>query len=163
MRFKQSTVTCLVLLHLFSVAAFIWTDLPAHVPSKLNAALLLYKNLSGTFRDFTFFAPAVGSDFKAAFLLEDSDHRTRVINFVTNNREADFRYRCLISSGMRNEAGRDLFAQSWAALLLGSNPDAEKVTVAVKRFSLPTMADYRQGKRPQWQMIYVGEFIRQDK
>jgi hypothetical protein len=163
MSLKQRAATCLMLLHLLSVAAFIWTDLPERAPAKLSAALVLYKNVSGSFRDYTFFAPSVGSDYKAAFLLEDANRRSRVVNFLTNNPEADFRYRCIISSGMRSEAGRDLFAQSWAALVLGGNPDASKVTVAVKRYSLPTMEAYRQGQRPQWQMVYVGEFMRRNE
>lgn len=160
MRAKKIAATALVLLHLLSVAAFLWTDFTRRSTGGVAAAVHLYNNVSGAFRDYTYFAPSVASDMKAAFLLEDAAGRAWVMNFATEDREADFRYKCIINVSMRNEWGRDLFAQSWAATLLGSEPAAERVTVMVGRHDLPTMADYRRGRRPQWLTIYAGEFAR---
>lgn len=160
MRPRQIFITCLVLLHLLAVAAFIWTDFGSS-PGSLGAALRTYRNVSGIFRDYTFFAPAVGSDYKAAFLLEDAGGGgARLVDFYSDSREINFRYRCLIGAGMRNVDAQDLYARSWAALLLGSDPAAGKVTVMTRMYALPTMAEYRRGRRPEWKTIYAGEFIR---
>jgi len=162
MRLKKVLGTSLVLLHLLLVAAFIWVGLPARVPGKLGKALRTYNNLSGSFRDYTYFAPAVGDGYKAAFILEDEHGQAQVIDFLSANKEVDFRYQCLITVGMQHEELRDVFAQSWAALLLGSHPEARKVTVMAKRNHLPTMSQYRQGQRPIWVTVYAGEFVRRE-
>ncbi len=162
MRPKEIFITFLVLLHLSSVVIFIWADWPERSPRELNVALRTYQNLSGTFRDYAFFAPRVGNDIKAGFLLEDSTGSSRLVNFLADNREVNFRYNCIILACMRDIRGRDLFAQSWSALMLGANPDANKATVMVKEFSMPPMEEYRQGKRPRWELLYVGEFTRRD-
>jgi hypothetical protein len=140
------------------VTLFIWADWPERYPRHLNTIFRTYQNLSGTFRDYAFFAPTVGSDLKAGFLVEDSAGRSRLVNFTADNREVAFRYNCIITACMRDVRGRDLFAQSWAALLLSSNPDTSRVTVIVREFSLPPMEAYREGQRPRWETIYLGEF-----
>ncbi|HEY3132948.1 MAG TPA: hypothetical protein VGL91_26085 [Acidobacteriota bacterium] len=160
MRITRALLVVAVLLHLLLVALFIWTGFAEDWPGKLPGALRVYKNLSGTFRDYAFFAPAVASDLKAGFLVTDTAGEETFVNFVAKNREVGFRYNCIIAACMRDVRGRDLFAQSWAALPLGSNPDANRVTVMVKTLDLPSMRDYRAGKRPEWKTVYVGEFGR---
>lgn len=161
MRPKEIVITFLVLLHLSSVMIFIWADWPERSRQNINKFLRTYQNLSGTFRDYAFFAPSVGNDIKAGFLLRDSTGNSTIVNFVSDNREVNFRYNCIILACMRDVRGRDLFAQSWSALMLGTNPEAENVTVMVKEFALPTMGEYSRGQRPKWDLLYVGEFARQ--
>jgi hypothetical protein len=163
MRITRAVLVLGAFLHLLSVALFIWTVFAEDLPGKLPAALRFYKNLSGTFRDYAFFAPEVASDVKAGFLVTNTAGEESFVNFVTKNGEVGFRYNCIIAAcmrGTRNVRGRDLFAQSWAALLLGSDPGADRVTVMVKRLDVPSMRDYRAGKRPEWRTLYVGEFGR---
>jgi hypothetical protein len=157
---KTALVTALVLLHLVSVAVFIWTDLPSDSPDVISSALRLYRNLSGSFRDYAFFAPAVASDIKAGFLLEDAAGQTTFLNFTTANREIAFRYNCIISAAMRDTRARDLFAQSWAAFLLGGHPQAVRVTVVAKTLRIPAMSEYRAGHRPEWETLYLSTFGR---
>jgi hypothetical protein len=162
MRITRALLVVAAFLHLLSVALFIWTVFAEELPGRLPAALRVYKNLSGTFRDYAFFAPQVASDVKAGFLVTDTAGQGTFVNFVAKNREVGFRYNCIIAACMRTTdvRGRDLFAQSWAALPLGSNPDANRVTVIVKALDIPSMHDYRAGKRPEWRTVYVGEFGR---
>lgn len=161
-RLKKIIQTSLVLLHLMTVAAFLWAGFPGDSSGRLSDALRTYNNLSGSFRDYTYFAPAVGDNYKAAFILEDARGQSRLINFISDNREVDLRFQCIITVGMRREVLRDVFSQSWAALLFGSNPNAQKVTVMARRASVPTMADYRRGQRPSWVTVYAGEFARRE-
>jgi hypothetical protein len=160
MSITRALLVVAAFLHLLSVALFIWTVFAEDLPGKLPGALRVYKNLSGTFRDYAFFAPEVASDLKAGFLLTDTAGEETFVNFVAKNREVGFRYNCIIAACMRDVRGRDLFAQSWAALLLGSRPDVDRVTVMVKTLDLPSMREYRTGKRPEWRTVYAAEFGR---
>jgi hypothetical protein len=150
----------LALLHVASVGMFVWTDFVKRAPADTVASgLRLYQSLSGSFRDYRFFAPSVASDSKAGFLLKSKTGELRMVNFASTNKEINFRYNCIISS-MRDERAQDLFARSWAAFLLGANPDADSVAVVVKAFIVPTMADYRRGVQPDWRLVYASEFAR---
>jgi len=124
----------------------------------LGKLALTYGNACGAFRDYTFFAPSVASGTRAAFLVEDADRTRHLVAFDTPTRELGFRYNSIIRSGMQNEVARDLFAQSWAALVLGNRPEARKVTVMVEWMFTPSMAEFARGRRPEWQPLYVGEF-----
>jgi hypothetical protein len=55
---------------------------------------------------------------------------------------------------------RDPFAASWAARVFGRHPQAEAVAVRVEEYMLPTLEEYRDGKRPHWQPIYDATFAR---
>jgi hypothetical protein len=114
----------------------------------VGKAALTYSNVSGAFRDYTFFAPSVASAIRAAFLVEDADRGRQLVAFDTPNRELGLRYNSIVRSGMQDERARDLFAQSWAALLLGM----------VEWLHTPTMAEFARGARPEWQPLYVGDF-----
>ena len=158
--FVRRVLVGLALLHVLSVVMFIWTDLVERAPANTVAPWLrLYQSLSGSFRDYRFFAPSVANDAKAGFLLKSKTGELRVINFASTSKEINFRYNCIISS-MRDTRAQDLFARSWAAFLLGAYPDADSVAVAVKAFIIPSRADYRRGVQPDWRLVYASEFAR---
>jgi len=158
---RQRLVAVLALLHLGFVVASVSIDfrgLPSGLPRQ---GAYTYCNLSGTFRDYTFFAPGVASALKTGFLVEDSaGGAPTMVVFGSESREVSFRYGSLMRSGMNDERGRDLFAQSWAALILGNDPGAANVTVMVERMIVPSMDEYRRGQRPQWAAVYAGKFDR---
>jgi hypothetical protein len=147
-------------LHLVSVAVFIWSGFPGDRTGTAPGVLRAYRNASGTFRDYAFFAPSVASDVKAGFVVSDRGGHATFIHFAAANREIDFRFNCVIAACMRDPRGRDLFARSWAAMLLGGTPGADRVGVVVKALDVPTMRRYREGSRTQWSTVYVGEFER---
>jgi hypothetical protein len=149
-----------ILLHLSLVVAFIYTPLTRQVPSLLGSGLKIYKNLTGIPKGYSYFAPSVRSDMKAGFFLETTDGRTEFFAFTSDNAEIAFRYYRIVFATMRKPRGRDLLAHSWAAMLLGNRSDAAKLTIIVKTFDVPTMADFRNGKQPEWKTIYAGEFER---
>lgn len=163
MGIKRVVIVSLACLHLLALTAFVWTGFPETGRGVLASALKGYQNLSGCSRKYGYFAPSVVWDLRVAFLLEDSRGRLTVVQFTSPRREIAIRYDCIIVACMRNEGARDLFAQSWAALLLGSHPEARRVTVVTKALAQPSMAEYRTGKRQQWRIVYVGEFTRRKR
>lgn len=145
-------------LHLTLVAAFLWGD-----PGRgfaAESALHVYQSLSGTWRDYAYFAPGVSSDYKAAFLLDRAGMGSTLVELIGDNREITLRFDTVIASCMGDARAREIFAQSWAAFLLGARPDSAWVTVVVERLETPGMAAYRAGRRPVWRRIYAGMFDR---
>ena len=163
MSLRYVVITMCAIVHLCLVVAFVSTNFPHNVNvTWLRRSLETYQNFSGLFRDYSFFAPRVGTDLRAAFLLEFQSGETKVFSFTSNNREANFRYNNIVVSSMRDERGRDLFARSWAAKVLGEQTDAKKVTIVVESMDLPKMQEFKQGVQPEWRLVYVGTFDRKN-
>jgi hypothetical protein len=136
----------------------LWTDwftAPANTFARWGRS---YLNLSGSIRDYAYFAPAVANDLRAGFLVEDSLGKISFIDFVSSNKEVGFRYNCVIASAMRSEKHRDLLAQSWAAFILSNQANSKAVTVVSQAYLLPSMQQYQQGSRPAWRTVYLGKF-----
>lgn len=150
----------LAALHLALVCVFIWSDASEASDGPLHRTLRTYKNLSGIFRDYRFFAPAVASDVRAGFFLEQPDGTSAFQAFLADNLEVGFRYSCIVGSSMRDEKLRDVMAQSWAAVMLSNHPEAARVTVVAQSYELPTLRDYAAGRRPSWKVVYAGKFDR---
>jgi hypothetical protein len=153
----------LAVLHLALVCLFIWTDTSETSGGSVRRTLRTYKNLSGIFRDYRFFAPAVASDMRAGFFLEQPDGTSVFEPFLADNLEVGFRYNCIVGSSMRDEKLRDLMAQSWAAVMLGSHPEVARVLVVAQSFDLPAMKDFAAGRRPSWKLVYAGRFERRQR
>jgi hypothetical protein len=149
-----------VIAHLSLVVAFLYAEIGENGSDALSHTLRLYKNFTGLFRDYRYFAPSVGSEFKAGFLVEDRKGASRFTSLESDRREISLRYNVVVSACMRDVRGRDLFAQSWAAFVLGNDPEAQQVTIVVKRLIVPTLAAYRTGEQPYWANIYAATFGR---
>ncbi|WP_221392558.1 hypothetical protein [Dyadobacter sp. NIV53] len=155
---KQIAIIILVFFHLVTVALFVWSGSVRNSTNDLVSLGRSYLNLSGSFRDYAYFAPSIANDLRAGFLVEDFDRKTSFIDFVSDNKEIGFRYNSVIASSMGGEKQRDLLAQSWAAFILGNQANAKNVTVVSQAYILPSMQDYQNGKRPAWKTIYLGKF-----
>lgn len=150
----------LAVLHLALVCVFIWTDASEASGGPVRRTLRTYKNLSGIIRDYRFFAPAVASDLRAGFFIEHGDRPGEFEPFLADNLEVGFRYACIVGSSMRDDKLRDVMAQSWSAVMLGSHPDATAVTVVAQSFELPPLRAFAAGARPSWKVVYAGTFDR---
>lgn len=151
----------LAVLHLVMVCVFVWSDPAESSTDPFRRAVRTYKNISGIFRDYRFFAPNVASDMRAAFVLEQPDGTSELQAFQSDNLEVGIRYNCIIGASMRESKLRDLMARSWSAVMLGTNPSASRVMVLAQSYELPSMAAYARGERPSWKVVYAGKFDRQ--
>jgi hypothetical protein len=125
------------------------------------APLGTYMELSGASNDYSFFAPSVGSQIRARFVVRHPD-RITVSTFETPNHEVNQRINSLVTASQKIPELQQAFARSWAAAVLGRNPDARHTVVLIERHQLPTMAEYRAGARPDWVVTYRGDFERVD-
>ena len=56
----------------------------------------------------------------------------------------------------------ETLAKHWAATMFARHPKAVRVDVDFEQYDPPSMADYRAGKRAQWQTTYTQFFCRKD-
>jgi hypothetical protein len=121
-----------------------------------------YGALSGTDSSYGFFAPEVGTQLRVLFELTCADGTKRTDILTTGaSHEADLRIGDMVAIFW--SADEDLqrgLAASWAGRMLARHPEATRVVVHLDAYELPTMAEYKQGERPDWSPHYQAEFVR---
>jgi hypothetical protein len=130
---------------------------PAHPRSPL-AWLAAYTEYTGAGNDYTFFAPAVGSQVRVRLLRTDVAGGRQEIRLTTSNQEVNFRINCMLLSSLKFADMRDPVARSWASLVLAADVEAAKVEVVAESYGIPSMAAYRAGARGTWREVYWSEF-----
>jgi hypothetical protein len=120
--------------------------------------LHLCTTLSGAETNFGFFAPAVAGSNRPRFVITEGDGLAREVRpDDAPNHEVRVRAASPLHLFLVPEL-RDPIAASSAAKVFGHHPQAHAVTVRVEEYMLPTMKEYRDGKRPHWQPIYDATF-----
>ncbi len=158
-RFKLVAGLALAHLVLVVCGAFDVTRLLQQAPG--GPLLRLGTTLSGADTDFAFFAPAVASSKRPRLVFTEGDGQAREVRLdEAPNHEVRVRTATPLSLFLVPEL-RDPIAASWAARAFDRHPQAHAVTVRVEEHVLPTLKEYRDGKRPQWQPIYDATFARQ--
>jgi hypothetical protein len=126
--------------------------------------LRFYDALSGAGDSYSFFAPTVGPQLRARFVLSTPQgERTEETLEKGKSREVGFRLGNLAGTiylaGERT-ALRRAFLGALAANRFGAHPSANRVQVTIEEWVMPTMADYRLGTRPRWRFLYEAMFVR---
>ena len=108
--------------------------------------------------DYGFFSPDVGPalDLEVSVLLPGD--RLAHFEVPAGGLEASYRYQTALLALMNRAEYRDLVARSHAARALDVHPDALGVKVEVRRFILPSMAEWRKGERGEWQTAFEAVF-----
>ncbi len=133
---------------------------------RLGRGVAYYGALSGADSSYNFFAPSVGALPWARFQVTDA--RGRRIDDVLEsgaNPEAQLRIRSLVALFVTEEDAsmRRSLAASWAGKVLARYPGAESVVARVEICDLPSMQEYRDDKRPAWNLIYEAKLVRQHR
>jgi len=127
-----------------------------------NAVIAEYGALSGTDSSYGFFAPTVGTQLRATFVLTDAAGNTTTDVLTTGvSKEADLRVGDMVAIFWMDD--QDLkrgMAGSWAGRMLARHPESTRVVVHLDAYDLPDMDGYREGKRPEWEPYYEAEFVR---
>jgi hypothetical protein len=124
-----------------------------------------YAQISGAGASYPFFAPVIGTTIRAQFDLYDWQHRGLGTDDLVSglSRESELRiYNVIqmIDEDLFNDENRHMLASSWAGKILARHPEADSVKLRVEVFDLPSMAEFRQGIRWDWEPIYRATFIR---
>ena len=140
----------------------------AHLTSSVHGpvgrGLRFYNALSGAGDSYSFFAPTVGPQLRARFILSSPQgERSEETLETGKSREVGFRLGNLAGTvyivAKRTDVRR-AFLGALAASRFGAHPEASRVQVDIEDWLMPTMAEYRIGARPRWSSLHEATFVR---
>jgi hypothetical protein len=139
-------------------------QLTRHLHGPVGRGLRFYDALSGAGDSYSFFAPAVGPQLRARFVLgTPGGGRTEEILESGKSREVGFRLGNLAGTiylvAERSDVRR-AFLGALAANRFGAHPEASLVQVSIEEWVMPTMSEYRLGARPRWRSVHDATFVR---
>lgn len=106
---------------------------------------------------FSFFAPGLSDQPYVVYATKDSAGKERVLDLQGNS--PDFTNRINNIYGyLTLEEGRSVFSASLAQFVLQRYPSANKIRVAMVVQKIPTMSEFRNGKRCQWHFWFHRDF-----
>lgn len=118
-----------------------------------------YGGMSGGSNRYGFFKE-VGSACRARFVMSDeagAEWEDTLDHGISH--EASLRYQGAMF--IYPDWGEQLSSQ-WAATMFGRHPKAYQVNVIFESIDVPTMDEYRAGKRPEWKQTTLDVFLRKD-
>lgn len=160
-----------VALHLLIVACGAARLTPAPPGTAAEYATRLYMALSGADGTYGFFAPVVDPQVRVRFVVAGADGRERVVSLRDGSTgEANLR-RSGVARLLRtaDPGRRDEVLRSLTASVLDRHADVARVTALVEVYGVrrpagpiefPSMAEYRDGVRPDWQLVDAASFVR---
>jgi hypothetical protein len=126
--------------------------------------LHFYEALSGAGDSYSFFAPSVGPQLRARFVLSAPGRERSEETLETGkSREVGFRLGNLAGTTWLVARRTDLrraFLGALAASRFGAHPDASAVQVCIEAWRMPTMGEYHLGSRPRWRSLLDATFVR---
>ena len=139
-------------------------QLTSRVHGPFGRGLRLYDALSGAGDSYSFFAPAVGPQLRARFVLSTTrGERSEETLEAGKSHEVGLRLGNLAGTiyivAQRTDLRR-AFLGALAANRLGTHPEANAVQVSIEEWVMPTMAEYRLGARPRWHALHEATFTR---
>jgi hypothetical protein len=156
-RRKRAVYISLAIFHLGFVAAGAFElDFEQAGPIAIG-----YAALSGTDGAYGFFAPGVGTQLRATFEVTDAGgHKSTDVLTTGVSHEADLRVGDLVAMyWIADQSLQRSLAASWAGRMFAKHPGAESVTVRLEAYDLPSMDEYREGRRPGWYPHYEAKFV----
>lgn len=164
MRFRHCIWLLLAAAHLALVICGACDGLPDGRGEPIARPLLWYAQMSGADSKYSFYAPEVGDNYRARFTLQDSQGCAWSASFEeADSPEARLRLSGIAAAGFANGAAaesperRKRLVRSWAATMFSRHPSSVSLTVVVEEYEIPTMAQYREGRRPRWNVVYQAQ------
>lgn len=136
------------------------------VAGVLGGVITYHGALSGAGSAYNFFAPAVSALPWARFQVTDANGAAHAEVLESGaNPEADLRVRSILSLFLQaeDEALRRSLVASWAGKMFARHPGAESVVVRLEICDLPSMQQYREGRRPAWDLLYQAKLVPQSR
>ena len=153
---KHAIWTGLAAAHLILVACGAARTIPG-LDTLPGWSVRWYGSLSGGTNSYGFFKE-VGSGCKVTFTMTDEAGNTWEDELDrAGNREAWMRANGSIYMIIDLN---DQLAASWAANMFARHPSARQVYIQFDQFDPPSMENYRNGVRPEWQTTYARVFLR---
>ena len=139
-------------------------QLTSRLHGPVGRGLRFYDALSGAGDSYSFFAPSVGPQLRARFMLSTArGERSEETLEAGKSREIGLRLGNLAGTVYivaKRADQRRAFLGALAANRFGAHPEANLVQVSIEEWVMPTMAEYRLGARPRWHSLHEATFLR---
>jgi len=160
MPLKHKLYYCLAAFHLAMIilyAAHFAAWGPLH--SRAFNAVSIAGNYTGSNNIFSFFAPGLSNQPYVVYTLKDPNGKENIIDFT--GRSADFANRINDIYGyLTIEESRPVLSICLAHAVMKQYPDAKKIRVSMVVQFIPSMQEYRQGKRSTWHFWFNSDYER---
>jgi hypothetical protein len=149
----------------FALILIVVTHLDDYMASRPEWQAILstvnrYSMITFANRNFGFFAPSVSPDWNIEIMDFDADGHGHQFQLPLPSREMEVKMYSMLGHFSDSEDTMDLFARSWAVYAMNAEPDTARVTIRVTRNNLPTMEEFRTGKRASTEFFYSTTFER---
>lgn len=140
------------------------TQIAVSYSGPLPSVFSFYGALSGADAGFNYFAPEIVSELRTRFFVQKPGQPWTETKWnETAAREAQlriFNVFSLITQVMEDKNTRQLVSASLAGKILGQHEEASQARIVIESVALPSMEDYRNGKRAKWFPFYQATYRR---
>ena len=147
-------------LHLGMVALFAahFAESPL-VDTTVGRTLSVAGNYTGSNNIFSFFAPGLSDQPYVVYTLKDNQGKEKLVDFT--GRSAEFTSRINNIYGyLTIPESRTILTASLAQALLNQYPLSKQIRVTMVIQDIPTMEEYRLGRRSRWRFWFNRDFQR---
>lgn len=120
-----------------------------------------YGVLSGAESYFTFFAPGVDTQLRPVFEIEDRRSGAVSEDLLQRGTSTEVALRIANLTGLlwwEEEATRRALVGAWIGAMRARHPEAGDMPLRIEVCELPSMDEHRQGRRPEWRLLYRDTF-----
>lgn len=127
-------------------------------PARQTASV--YLNCAGIDSGYGFFAPNVADSYKLVFELHYADGQTDYALAGGQEAESDLRLSSLMDRVglIESDPAREVMIKLLAHSVWQQHPEATMVRAILGSLTLPTAAEFQQGKRPSYEFLYAYDF-----
>jgi len=112
---------------------------------------------TGSNNIFSFFAPGISDQPYVVYAIKDSTGKEQLIDLTGNSLDFTNRLNNIYGYLTLPEA-RSVLSASMAQTILNLHPSASEIRVAMVVQKIPTIDEYNQGNRVQWQFWFQKDF-----
>jgi hypothetical protein len=156
---KKLLLLALAFFHLAVIAS----GIPHKDPRSawLRRAKGYYQIVTGAGGGFGFFSPNIGNQFRIRFEVSPAAPKPLELTSLVNHEVAlrVINMNRFFVHHYEDEKAKRAIAASLTAHVFRAFPQAESVSFVASYYRLPTMTDYRDGKRPSSEEVYRARFV----
>ena len=131
----------------------------------VRQALTTYLHLAGIEVGYGYFAPNVPGTYRLVFELHYPDRRVEYQLPAVNSAAAGLRVVSLLDQigRTKHDRLREILIRMLAESVWSEHPDVKAIRAVLESVTLPSISEFKQGKRASYQVLYTYDFSLRDE
>lgn len=131
----------------------------------MRQALTTYLHLAGIEVGYGYFAPNVPGTYRLVFELHYPDRRVEYQLPAVNSAAAGLRVVSLLDQigRTKHDRLREILIRMLAESVWSEHPDVKAIRAVLESVTLPSISEFKQGKRASYQVLYTYDFSLRDE